>query len=345
MEKHTVAICFVHQAISGLRARSIAPEPVLRAAGIAPDLLEMEQARVSASSYSALWMGVAAILDDEFFGQDTRSMRRGSFAMLCHAVMGSKTLGQGMERVARYFGLLLDDIDVRLEGDGERAALVVGGAIAQRTNPSIFAQETMLIMLLGLMNWLVRRRVPVLLTTFSYGEPAYSAEYRLMYSRQLAFDRPATALVFDASWLDHAVRQDERSIKAFLRDAPYNVVVKYSARSSVVARIRRHLRVQHPEQWPVFDALARALHMSASSLRRRLIEEAASFQEIKDDLRRDLAIEALSHSTLSVAEISTELGFAEPGAFHRAFRRWTGSPPGAYRGMHTLGSKDEDTCP
>ena len=103
-------------------ARGLPPEPVLRAAGIAPALLEAPQARVSADSYSALWLEVARVLDDEFFGRDSRRMKCGSFTMLCHAVAGSQTLGQGLERVARFFGLLLDDIGVRPSGRVRRQA-------------------------------------------------------------------------------------------------------------------------------------------------------------------------------------------------------------------------------
>lgn len=332
MEKGSVALCFVHHAIAGLQARGIDPGPVLRSAGIAPELLAVPQARVSAASYSELWLGVAAALDDEFFGQDSRSMKCGSFAMLCHAVFGSRTLGQGLERITRYFRLLLDDIGVRLDRHGDEAALVLTAPnAALGRQPGVFAKETMLIMLHGLMSWLLRRRVPVRLAAFDYAEPPYSAEYRVMYSRQLAFDQPATALVFDAALLDQPVRQDERSLKAFLRDAPHNVVVKYSDRSSVGARVRRLLRNQRPELWPTFEALAVSLNLSASSLRRRLMDEGVSYQDLKDGLRRDLAIEALSHSGRPVADIAAELGFAEPGAFHRAFRRWTGSRPGAYR--------------
>ncbi len=175
---------FVHHAISGLRARGVDPDPVLRGAGIAPALLAVPQARVSAASYSELWMAVAAALDDEFFGQDSRSMKCGSFAMLCHAVAGSRTLGQGLERITRYFRLLLDDIGVRLERHGDEAALVLTAPCAQLgRQPGVFAKETMLIMLHGLMSWLLRRRVPVRLAAFDYDEPPYSAEYRVMYSR------------------------------------------------------------------------------------------------------------------------------------------------------------------
>ncbi|MCS6765038.1 MAG: AraC family transcriptional regulator [Candidatus Protistobacter heckmanni] len=56
-----------------------------------------------------------------------------------------------------------------------------------------------------------------------------------------------------------------------------------------------------------------------------------SYQLIKDDLRRDLAIDALSHGSESIVAIAAGLGFAEPGAFHRAFKKWTGVRPGEYR--------------
>jgi len=329
MEKGSVAICFVQQAISGLPTRGIDPVPVLRAAGIAPGLLDLPLARVAAERYGALWLGVANVLDDEFFGQDSRRMKCGSFAMLCHAVTDSQTFAQALDRIARYFGLLLDDIGVRLEREGDLAALVLTAPTSHP--PGVFAQETMLVMLHGLMSWLLRRRVPVRLAAFHYPEPAYSAEYRVMYSRQLAFSQPATALWFDAALLDQPVRHDARSLRAFLRDAPYNIVVKYSDRNSAAAKVRRLLRNLRPEAWPTFEEMAASLHLSASSLRRRLMDEGASYQDLKDALRRDLAIEALSNTDLPVAEIAATLGFAEPGAFHRAFRRWTGSRPGAYR--------------
>ena len=68
-----------------------------------------------------------------------------------------------------------------------------------------------------------------------------------------------------------------------------------------------------------------------ATVRRRLQEEGASYQSIKDQLRRDLAISYLSHSTRSVMDIALELGFSERSAFHRAFRKWTGASPGEFR--------------
>lgn len=99
----------------------------------------------------------------------------------------------------------------------------------------------------------------------------------------------------------------------------------------MAAKIRKRLRALPLQSWPDFDTLAEELHLSISTLHRRLDEEGQSYQSIKDELRRDFAIDYLCHSSKSVAEIAEILGFAEPSSFHRAFKKWTGARPAEYR--------------
>jgi AraC-like DNA-binding protein len=152
-----------------------------------------------------------------------------------------------------------------------------------------------------------------------------------MYCTDLRFNRPNTLIAFDAGHLDLPVVQNERSIKEFLRSAPEGILLKYKNGSSLAARVRRRLRQFLPGAVPDFDELADDMKMTPATMRRRLNEEGESYQSIKDQLRRDLAIGYLSHSSRSVVDIALELGFAEPSAFHRAFRKWTGASPGQFR--------------
>jgi methylphosphotriester-DNA--protein-cysteine methyltransferase len=69
----------------------------------------------------------------------------------------------------------------------------------------------------------------------------------------------------------------------------------------------------------------------SQSMRRRLKQEGYTYQSIKDDLRRDIAIDELQDTGRTIADIATSVGFAEPGAFHRAFRKWIGMRPTDYR--------------
>jgi AraC-like DNA-binding protein len=311
-EPGTIAICFVAAALQSVRARNLNVDELLSGVGLSPSLLQVPQARVSAKVYGALWRAIALILDDEFFGQDSRRMKAGSFAMLCHSVVACKTLGQALEREAKEARLVLHE---RAAGAGRR----------------VFAHELLLMLLYGVSCWLIGRRIPIQRAEFSYAEPAYSPEYRLMYCADLSFNRPHTLIAIESSYLDLPVVQNERSIKEFLRTAPESILVKYKNVSSLAAKVRRRLRQCLPGEVPDFEQLADELKMTPATVRRRLHEEGASYQSIKDQLRRDLAIGYLSHSTRSVMDIALELGFSERSAFHRAFRKWTGASPGEFR--------------
>ncbi len=83
--------------------------------------------------------------------------------------------------------------------------------------------------------------------------------------------------------------------------------------------------------WLDLATMADRLHMSVSALQRHLAAEDTSFQTLKDQLRRDLAIERLNTTQVPLATLAADLGFADSAAFQRAFKTWTGSAPGSYR--------------
>ena len=329
-ESGTISICFVAAALQSVRDRGLNADEMLSNVGLASSLLQVPQARVSAKHYGALWRNIALALDDEFFGQDSRRMKSGSFAMLCHAAVACKTLGQALERSLRFYSLILDDISGALVREAAEARIVLHERVAG-AGQRVFAHELLLLMLYGVSCWLVGRRIPILRAEYSFPEPAHSAEYRLMYCADLHFERPNTAIAFEAGYLDLPVQQNERSIKEFLRTAPESILLKYKNGSSLSARVRRRLRQFEPGEVPDFEGLAGELNLAPATMRRRLHEEGTSYQSIKDQLRRDLAIGYLSHTDRSVMEIALELGFSERSAFHRAFRKWTGASPGEFR--------------
>jgi AraC-like DNA-binding protein len=327
-EPGTIAICFVAAALERVRALDIDIEPLLARVGLSPGLLLVPQARVSAKQYGELWRLVALTLDDEFFGQDSRRMKAGTFAMICHAVLKCKSLRQALERSLRFYALILDDIAGKLVRQGVEAAIELH---EKAPGGRVFAHEVLLMLVHGVSCWLVGRRIPVLRAQFSYPEPAHSAEYRSMYSTQLSFRADCTALVFQSAHLDLPIVQNEHTLKDFLRTAPENILVKYKNASSLAARTRRRLRQSLPGSLPEFEALAAEMNITAATFRRRLHDEGTSYQAIKDQLRRDLAISHLTHSDRSALEIGLELGFSERSAFHRAFKKWTGASPGEFR--------------
>ncbi len=328
--KGTIAIYFVRAVVAAVGARGQDAAPLLREAGILPGLLDAPQSRVSATQYSALWRLVIRRLDDEFFGQDSRRMKAGSFALLCRSVVHCSTLRSSLHRATRFFSVLLDDVSVELDEHDGRARLTLHQHPPERA-PAVFGHETLLVMVHGLACWLVGRRLPIVSAAFAFAEPAQSAEYPALFGGALRFAEPRTVLEFESRFLDLPVVQNERTAKEFLRVAPENILVKYKNSQGLTARIRRRLRQALSDGPPALDSIARELNTAPATLRRRLKAEGQSYQAIKDDLRRDLAISYLTSSQLSVAEIADQLGYLDTSAFHRAFRKWTRSSPGAYR--------------
>lgn len=331
--KDSVSIWFVRQALAGLRRHGRPVEPVLRAVGIPAALVAVDQARVSAASFGGLWLGIAAELDDELFGMDARRLKVGSFALLCRVMARCPDLGTALQAAAQFFNVSMDDARVDFEADAGVASLSVTevGPGARPAPYAVFAHETVLMMLHGLMCWLVGRRIRLQSAVFAHPEPAWSAEYRAMFTPELGFGAAASRIVFEARALSAVPSRGDEEIRLFLRRAPHNFIVKFRDRNSWSARIRRRMRNTSPEQWPDLACVAAEMQVALSTLHRRLDQEGTSFREIKDSLRRDLAIDLLTHSPMRVAQIASALGFAEPSAFHRAFKLWTGARPGDYR--------------
>lgn len=330
-EKGSVAIAFVIKAVAALRRRGVDELPILRAVGIQPHLLQSEHSRVPAAAYSALWLAVASALDDEFFDLDSRRVKVGSFATLCRLTVHAGNLREALNRAIGFFNLLLDDTQLRLEPRGELVRIGISHPTHRVLPDQVFAHETLLVLLHGVLCWLVGRRIIIRQAQFGYTRPQWWREYLAMYSTDLRFAQPQTCILIDAAYLDVPVKQNEKTAREFLRSAPYNIILKYKDDRSWALRIRRRLRNTQPANWPNFEQLADELKVASSTLHRRLEAEGESFQRIKDELRRDMAINHLSDGNESVAEIAAALGFAETSAFHRAFKQWTGVSPGDYR--------------
>lgn len=331
-EKGTIAMSLVHETLSLARARGLDVAPVVEAAGIAASALDAPQARVSAAQYGALWAGIARALDDEFFGQDSHAMKRGSFIAMTHAALGAQTGRQALQRTVHFMRLVLDDLAGEIDIDATRVRI----AFRQRAGtpvPTLFAYATWFILVYGLLCWLVGRRIPVVAARFRCAAPPDAHEYQLMICEDMAFDQPESWFDLAPAFLELPVIQSAASARAFLRNAPGNFVVKYRNPGSFAARVRRALRALPAHAWPDADAIAQRLNVASATLRRRLRQEGHSCQSIKDELRRDLALDALQDPARSVADVAAAVGFAEPSAFHRAFRKWTGLRPAEYRQM------------
>lgn len=342
MLTRTVAIHHVRAALRGAERDGIDVAPLLERSGIAAPLLEVERARVSTEQFARLVKELWLVLDDEFIGFGPARSKVGTFAMMCHATVHcSKDLRGALRRAAEFYALFPAGPNFRLTEpiaavDPADASLTDAARIefelaAAGDDPDHFRAETLLIVAHRFSGWLIRRRIPLRRVELAYSAPSHVLEYDLLFGAPCVFDAPATALVFDRALLAEPVLQDEAGIDAFLRRAPQDVLSRIDYGSTTAARVRRLVGQSFPGTLPDESEVAERLSVSPQTLRRRLAVEGTSFQQVRDQMRRDHAIVALAEGRTPIERISEQLGFSEPSAFHRAFKRWTGATPRAYQ--------------
>lgn len=327
---HTIAILQVVQILQGVRQRGLEVDPILQRAGISPALLDSPLSRVTQGQYAALIRVLRRVTRDELWGLCSQPLKLGSFAQSCRLLVHCRTLGESLRTGFEFYHLLLDDFVPRLVVDrGVASVRLVSSGVR---DPMLgYADRSFCFFTYGLASWLVARRIPVLDVMYRPSDMGYSSDANRLFQAPVHYDNAWIGFRFDAQWLDLPVVQNTQSLGEFLKQAPASLLVKYRDQSSLTERIRRLLRRHLTGELPSLEVVSQSLAMTSQTLRRRLRDEGQGYQMIKDDLRRDVAIEYLGQPEVTLLDIANRLGFSEASTFHRAFKGWTGLSPGAYR--------------
>jgi AraC-like DNA-binding protein len=135
------------------------------------------------------------------------------------------------------------------------------------------------------------------------------------------------------SWELPFRRRDAVLQSVLLRNAE-QVATRLPATDDVVADLRRILITRLAQGDSDIEVVARIMATSVRSLQRRLATARTTYQKLLDSIRREAAGRYLADRGLSISEVGYVLGYSEPAAFHRAFRRWYGSTPQEFRLSH-----------
>jgi AraC-like DNA-binding protein len=325
----TVPISLVNGFLAGADPTAVAR--LAEQSSIPHELLREPAARVTQEQFATLYRRLANELDDEMPGIFSRPLRNGTLKYLCLSLLDAPRLEVALHRLSQFMHLLLDEFTFKSQREGTlcRVELV---AIPDGPPLSVLGRELMLKLAHGVASWLIGQRIPLIGVEFDFSRPSRASDYLYLFPGPVQFGCAKTFMAFETTYLDMVIRRRKSDLNSFLSRAPEDWIFVSFGGQMVCHRVRQHIASSLPAV-PTVELVARDLHYSVRTLCRRLSAEGTSFQVIKDEVRRDVAIQRLTRSTDAIRAIAYDIGFDDPTAFHRAFRHWTGSTPQTYRRM------------
>ena len=305
------------------------PAKALRMAGISRSELQHPEARLTAAQMETFTDLTMRQLDDEALGWFSRRLPWGSYGMLCRASLTAPNLGIALKRWCRHHRLLTDDIVLDLSVAGPTAQL----AISERRRLGEMRELCLLTSLRyvhGYACWLTDSCIPLRAVEFPYPAPPHAAVYALLFPGPTRFEAARTCMTLDAQHLALPLRRDEQELRGMLRRGLAITVRQYRSDRLVLRRLRDLLRTRCAEL-RTGESVASALKVSLRTLHRQLRDSGGSLQELKNEVRCDLAIERLERTSRSIKQIAHDVGFHSEKSFMRAFKQWTATSPVEFR--------------
>jgi AraC-like DNA-binding protein len=313
-----------------LTARGHDSSAFLKAQGVDPQTFRDPEARLPHTIAASLWPAAVRLTNDFDLGlHAAEGIRPGVFGALGYAMRTSETFGISLQRLCRYHRVLHDAAEVLVTFRGQHAVLShriqLPGGLPRAVSEYIVATWLITSRQATGVNW-----IPVE-ARFPHPAPEDTSEHRRLFGCTVKFGHDRSELVFSRDLLDMRFLNADPNLQAILETQVLAMLQKLPKGEAVMDAVRRLLAGELCNGEPSLEQVAPRLHMSARTLHRRLEEEGTSFRQVLAEVRRELAARHLTERRLAIGEIAFLLGFSEPSAFHRAFKRWTGYAPLAYR--------------
>ncbi|MFE3291833.1 AraC family transcriptional regulator [Rhodococcus sp. NPDC059234] len=311
----------------------------LDAAGVSVAVLRDQSARITPDQLTRFTQAAWQLTDDELFGLSAAPVPRGSFKLVCLSLIHCPDLGSALERMADVTRALPGMPPLRLETGESTTRLLVQMPTRPRTLSPATARaadrlltDFVLMLMHRFAAWLVGRRVKLVAMELPYPAPdsELAKSYDAIFGVPITFGAEVAAIEFDNSLLRAPVIQTEETLLEYLRESPNLLFSERDYDSSAAAQVRKVLEAGVRGRTSTADDIAEMLSISVPHMRRLLRQEGTSLNQLREEVLRDAAISGLARGE-SVDDLSGRLGFSEPSAFRRAFKRWTGETPGAYR--------------
>ena len=306
---------------------------IARHAGVDLAVIPAPGERIEVDKIDAMLRLAIPLIRDPAFGlRAAHCWHPSELGVLGYAWLSSSTLRTGLQRAVRYSRLVgergLTQTDETSQGLKVRFS-------AQRGHPAVVPVAAVLVdiviaLLLDLCRMNAGAALRPIAASLRRRKPDATDAYERFFGCKVRFDAEENAFVLSPKDADRPLPSANRQLAAVF-DKMLAEELARIVKSDVVSRCRAAVLEQLSSGEGTAEDAAKQLHMSPRTLQRKLAEANTTYLELLDDTRKDLALRYIEDPRRSITDITFSLGFSQPSAFTRAFKRWTGLSPSDYR--------------
>lgn len=296
--------------------------------------------RVPIKDYLKMWDSVLDITGDQSLGLKIGDSSSPDIGLLGALVFHCATLREIAHQICRYQNMMSDLIQMQLEEKNGQTILTCKTIGFDEDLPQVIDQG--LAFFISWMRQFSKIALNPVEVRFQHSMTSYINITRDVFLSPIHFDQAHSAILFSTEQLNIAIPDHDASLKEFmlsnslLAAAPNDAIPDFFEASKLDAdafstQVRALIKTYMPMGRIGADLIAKDMKISRQTLYRKLKDESITFLELLEDERQSTAIQLLSDAKLTMSEIAILLGFSEPKSFRRAFKRWQGMSPKAFR--------------
>lgn len=333
---HWISTSFASSIIDYLESNGYTSQPVLDELGLSREDFRKRDSRINAATYNRLFEHAHSLTRDPRLGLHSGQLiRPGHYGVLGYIMMSCETFGEALMRAKKYHCLVgdLGHAEVQVETD---TAQIRWHPNYSTPNPQVVEHNIAAIVTYA--RWISNSDVAPLEICFTHEPPPDLHEHEAFYRCSIKFNQPHTCITLPLALTKMKLPQTDPAMKQMMDRYADNLLEKYSSEGGFIRQVKAYLNTSLLETVPSVEDVAKHFNLTVRTLQRRLRHEGFSYKQLLDETRKDLAIEYVKDGAIHLPELAFLLGFSEQSSFQRAFKRWTGLPPGQYRRRAQLDS-------
>ena len=318
-------------AIQVSRSHGVDVKPLLRELAIDPRIIKQPDSRLRLEQVLRFYEGIDALIEDK-----SAWLQAGEFwhpdhlGTLGYAWLSSRTLFDAFDRLKRFSKLVSEGFHLDVMEDDKQQLFSLAIRFTEPERATQLRIDGFLSLLLAMVQANAGKEFHPLSIAIAHPAPKHTAAYFRLFQCPVEFDTPNTQFTLN---LQDAMQELTQSPSA-LSELHDQLMQKYLSKLSddnIIERVKKAIIEELPSGRISDARIARAMYMNRRTLQRRLQAQGTTFKTLLTEVRMNLADQFLRDTRKSLSEISFLLGFSELSAFSRAFKRWKGHPPRAYR--------------